>query len=97
MNPAWLIQVLLEHRHANLNHSAARTVLADAIGEAMPRDVIVAAIQESVTAVLRNRGLADHAGDLAREIGRNAAGAVILMLQVGDVGTPAIDLPESER
>jgi hypothetical protein len=95
MNPQWLIQVLLEHRHIGLDCSAGRSAIADAITNAIPLDVVVAALHESAAAVLRQRGLRDDAGELAREIARNGAFSVQLMLQVGEGDTPAIDLPEA--
>jgi urease gamma subunit len=94
MNPTWLTQVLSEFRFTALNTPARRQALADAITEAIPLDVVVAAIMEAATAVLRNRNIRDGAGDLAREIARNGAQSVQFMLQVGEGDTPAIDLPE---
>lgn len=98
MNPTWLVQVLAENAHLNLDHPDGRALMAERIAEAIPIDVVTAAIRESVRAVLVQKKLLDdptsplprrETEDLVRELGNNAAQSVLLMLQVGDEPAPA--------
>jgi hypothetical protein len=103
VNTKWLNQVLAEHSHLNLEHPDGRELMAEAIFLALPKDVIVAAIHESTSAVLRQRGMLDgptqclakrDAEDLAREVANNATQTVLLMLYVGadDEETQVVDV-----
>lgn len=80
----WLLQVLAERSILNLEHHDGRVLMAEAITDAIPKALIVAAIRESASAVLRTRAINDAGGVLASEIARNAAQTVLLMLQVGE-------------
>lgn len=84
MNPQWLEHVLAENAHLNLDHADGRALMAEAIASALPKEVMVASILGSASAVLKMRGIRDGANDIAREIANNGAGAVLLMLQVGE-------------
>lgn len=79
---AWLLDVI-EAALPDLT-GERRDELAAAILEALPARVIAETIEHSTMTVLKQRAIADGAGDLAREIGRNAAATVVLMLQVND-------------
>lgn len=80
--PSWLVDVL--DRGLPMLRGRERDELAEMIVMALPKEVIAETIKSSVSAVLKTRGIADGAGDLAREIGNNAGGSVLLMLQVGE-------------
>lgn len=58
-----------------------RDRLAEQIAERLPRKEIARAIAQSAHAVLETRNIKDGAGDLAREIGNNAAQAVVFALE----------------
>lgn len=83
MIPAWLNAVLAEHAAVNLTHPDGRTVMAEAIGSALPSAVIVAAIRESVAAVFASHQV-DITDQLLRELANNATQSVLLMLQVDE-------------
>lgn len=83
MIPAWLIQVLAENSTLDLNHTDGRTRMAEAIASAIPKDLIVATINESAAAVLKQKGIQNGYNLLSREIANNATQAVLLMLVVG--------------
>lgn len=107
MNKSWLLQVLAEYSHLNLEHPDGRDRMSEEIFAAMPKDVIVAAIRESTTAVLEQRGLLAApdsspgprevlAEDLVREIANNATQTVLLMLYVGAEDQAELELvPET--
>lgn len=76
----WLLDVLAEASHLQLDDDRERAFLATAILEAIPKGVVVEAIAGSAAAVLGVRGIADS--DAALEIGRNAAQSVLVLLMV---------------
>lgn len=84
MSVAWLADVLTRHGIA-LDRGKLLELEAD-VREAFPLDgrAIAAMIRESAAVVLAQRGIRDGDGShsLAREIGNNAAGSVVLTLQV---------------
>ncbi|HWU87157.1 MAG TPA: hypothetical protein VN253_07780 [Kofleriaceae bacterium] len=95
MTAPWLHQALAENEALTLHHPRSRAMVAAAVVNAIPRDLICAAIKETASAVLlRSRNIRDGAGDLALEIGRLATDAVLLMLQVDHVdGDATIAVP----
>lgn len=82
MSARWINQVLAEHVGLDLRDGFDREQLAGAILEALPKDVLVAAIAESAAAVLRCQRCIPQIDAVAKEIGRNAAATVLLMLEV---------------
>lgn len=80
MIPTWLLRVLDEHIAMQ---AGERERLAEAIIEALPKELIVAAIDESAHTVLKQRGIIEG-GEIASEIGRNAAHGVIVRLEAGE-------------
>lgn len=83
--PPWLDGVLAANAHVNLDHPDGRSILAEAILGAIPKEVVVASIKSGAAAVLKQRGVSDAAGDLAKEIGHNSSQTVLLMLEVGEL------------
>lgn len=79
MIPTWLILALddaLPHLTGGERDRFAERLLAS-----LPKEGIAVAIAESAHAVLTTRNIQDGAGDIAREIGRNAAQTVLLTLE----------------
>lgn len=91
---AWLLDVL----DAALPELVGerRDELAAAILDALPGTLIADTIAYSAGKVLKQRAIADAGGDVAREIGNNAAATVVLMLQVEpEQDTKVVDVPEA--
>jgi len=80
----WLLDTIAANTQLDLDHAEGREKMAAAVLKALPRYVVASAIRESTGAVLHERGIRDTAGDLARELGNNAAQSVLLMLHVGE-------------
>lgn len=76
--PMWLADCL-ERALPDAPHHE-RDQLAYKILAAMPQRKVVVAIRESCATVLRQRGIRDAAGDLAREIANNATQSVVFAL-----------------
>lgn len=75
--PQWLAVALDAVGIPSSQHAAiAPTILA-----AIPRERIVAEIAAGIAPVLAQRNIRDAAGDLARELARNASQNVVAMLE----------------
>lgn len=86
MIPAWIVEVL-DRELPNLT-GGDRDRIAEAIYEAAVsnpnvKNAIVTAITNSASTVLTQRGIADGAKSVSREIGRNCAQTVVFALGEG--------------
>lgn len=80
--PTWIIQALekIASRGVGLDNDLQRELVAQAICEAMPTKPIAEAIAGSASSVFKTRSIADAGGDLAHEVGNNAAATVYFRL-----------------
>lgn len=87
MIPRWLDNVIADHASdgegALINNAAAER-FAENVVAAIPKHVIVAAIESAAAAVLKQRGIADPNLEVSRELARNSAATVLLMLAVDE-------------
>lgn len=85
----WLCDLLASAGgYIDLSKPEDRQLLAEAILEEIPRQLVADTIRDSARAVLRTHGIEN--GELAREIGNNAAHSALAQLQVdgGDAESP---------
>lgn len=76
--PAWLVEAIVRSDDEGL----AVEQVADVVLDALPKEVIAAAIMSAAHAVLKQRGISDGGHALSQEIANNAAATVMLMLAV---------------
>ena len=79
MTPPWLL-LAFDDALPDLV-GADRDRLAARVLDHIPADLLAVAIAESAKTVLEQRNIKDGAGDLSREIGRNAAQRVLYALE----------------
>lgn len=84
----WLTDTLRQFSTLNLDHPDGCRIMAEAILAAIPKDVVQGSVMSAAGAVLKVRNIADGAGDLAREIGNNAAATTLMMLAIADDDAP---------
>lgn len=84
MTPKWIDDALVANAALDLDHEE-RDLVAAAILDSLPMDVIIAAIAGAASTVLKERGIADGAHELATEIAKNATHSVCVNLQRTEV------------
>lgn len=78
MTAAW-IMLAIDRALPNLTGGERDRVAREVI-DSIPPEPIALAIRESTSTVLKQRGIRDEGGELAREVGNNAGQAVLFSL-----------------